>query len=83
MSSSTQNKANVTLEKSTTNVVNKAGSAAKKAPVKATPKKTNTSIKKTTVKKVASKKETIKKVESQEHVADKMSAFSSTRVWPD
>ncbi len=83
MSSSTQNKANMTLEKNTTNVVNKTGSAVKKAPVKATPKKTNASTAKTTVKKVAPKKATVKKVESQEHIADKMSVFSSTRVWPD
>ena len=83
MSSSTQNKANMTLEKSTTNVVNKADSAAKKAPVKATPKKTNASTVKTTVKKVASKKATVKSVESQDHIADKMNTFSSTRVWPD
>ncbi len=76
MSSSSQNKANTTLGKNTTNV-------GKKPSVKATPKKTNASTVKTTVKKVASKKATVKSVESQDHIADKMNTFSSTRVWPD
>jgi len=68
MSSSTQNKANTTLGKSTKNV---ADPAATKAPAK------------TTVKKAISKKTTVSKVESQDHIADQMSVFSSTRVWPD